>query len=89
MSTHELKTDPEAFDAVDRREKTFEIRFNDRDFQVEDALILRRTKHTGAAMKAGAPLEYTGGSVRVVVSHILRGPIYGLQNGWVILSFTS
>ena len=31
MQTHELKTDPEVFDAVAEGRKTFEIRYDDSD----------------------------------------------------------
>ena len=85
MKYHELKTDPAVFAAVAAGDKTHEIRFNDRDFQIGDVLHLRETVATGEAMRAGAPLEYTGRHALREVSHIQAG--YGLVDGWVILSF--
>lgn len=83
---HELKTDPQVFQALVEGKKTYELRKDDRGFAVGDTLTLRETKHTGAEMAAGAPLEYTGRFDRRIVTHILRGPIYGLMEGWAILS---
>lgn len=39
--THYLKTWPEFFQAVKKRKKKFEIRFNDRDYQKGEILILQ------------------------------------------------
>lgn len=86
MKIHELKTDPEVFQAVLDGAKTYEIRKNDRGFAVGDALLLRETTHTGEAIAAGAPLAYTGRQFAATVSHVLHGPIYGLVDGWSILS---
>ncbi len=83
---HTLKTDHAVFQDVIAGRKTFEIRKDDRGFQVGDTLDLLETVHTGAEMTAGAPLEYTGGQSWVTVKHILRGPVYGLADGWVIMS---
>lgn len=83
---HDLKTDSAVFRAVANGLKTYEIRRDDRDYKVGDVLHLRETAATGAEMAAGAPLEYTGNEVVKLVTHILRGPIYGLADGWVILS---
>ena len=83
---HELKTDPEVFAATEAGIKEFEIRFNDRRFQVGDYLKLRETRHSGIEMKRGKPLEYTGKELLVKVQYILEGPIYGLSDGWVIMS---
>lgn len=84
---HELKTDPDVFDAVADGRKPFEIRLNDRDFRVGDGLRLRRTRDTGWAMKnTGAPLVYTGEACERVVTYVLHGPQYGLADGWVIMS---
>lgn len=41
MEIHELKTWAEFFKAIQSGEKTFEIRNNDRNFQVGDMLLLR------------------------------------------------
>lgn len=84
---HELKTDPEVFQAVVDGRKTFEIRFNDRDFKVGDELVLLETIHTGEQMKKGKPLLYSGNELHKTVSYVLSG--YGLQDGWVILGITS
>lgn len=45
MTTHELKILPEYYRAVIERRKAFEIRRNDRNFQVGDELHLR--EHSG------------------------------------------
>lgn len=84
---HELKTDSEVFQAVVDGRKTFEIRFNDRDFKVGDELVLLETIHTGEQMKQGKPLLYSGNELHKTVSYVLSG--YGLQDGWVILGIIS
>jgi len=38
---HELKLHPKYFERVSRGEKTFEVRKNDRDYQVGDTVIMR------------------------------------------------
>jgi hypothetical protein len=83
--THELKTDPVVFDAVLSRRKTFEIRYNDRDYHPGDTLILRRTRYTGDEMMSGEPLIYVGNPLPVTVTYVMHGPAYGLAPGWVIM----
>lgn len=46
MVEHVLKTLPRYFDAIWRGERTFDIRRNDRAYQVGDVLIL--VQHTGS-----------------------------------------
>jgi hypothetical protein len=86
MKTHELKTDQEVYQAVVEGLKTYEIRKDDRGFNVGDFLLLKETEYTGEEMANGRPLEYTGRQHEVQVIYVLRGPIYGLKDGWVIMS---
>jgi len=84
---HELKMDAPVFHKVAIGEKTFELRKNDRNFQVGDVLWLRETIFTGEQMREeGEPLLYTGNSLYVNVIYILHGPCYGLEDGWCIMS---
>ena len=50
---HSLKTDPELFEAVLIGLKKYEIRLDDRGFEVGHELCLMETKYTGEEMKAG------------------------------------
>jgi hypothetical protein len=86
VKTHELKTDSFVFDSVVMGYKTYEIRKNDRDFTVGESVLLKETKYTGEEMKSGAPLVYTGREFKALITHLLQGPVYGLQEGWAILS---
>lgn len=88
MTAHELKTDPKPFSEVFDGRKTFDIRRDDRGFEVGDMLILRETILTGEEMKSGRELEYTGRISARTVTHIMRGPVYGLADGWVIMSIS-
>lgn len=80
---HVLKTDHVVFQDVLDGNKTFEIRFNDRGYQVGDLVILKETEFTGEQMKSGQPLVYTGREIQKRISYVLSG--YGLHEGWVIL----
>lgn len=83
-TAHDLKTDPETFDDLVDGLKTFEIRKFDRGFKVGHLLRLRRTRNTGAEMREGLPLIYTGQECIVLVKHILTG--YGLLPDWCVMS---
>lgn len=67
---HELKIRPEYFVKVMSGEKTFEIRKDDRDYEVGDYILLKEFENG----------EYTGNeSTYIEISYILRGcPEYGL-----------
>jgi Domain of unknown function (DUF3850) len=63
---HELKTPPEYFEAVMGRKKTFELRRNDRDFKVDDILILKEWKPDTFG-------KYTGRTITALVIYALYG----------------
>lgn len=75
---HSLKILPEYYDLHCNGSKTFEIRQNDRDFQVGDFLLLEEyfpeTK------------RYTGRSILKPVKYIFHGGQFGLEPGFVIIS---
>lgn len=63
MKTHKLKIWPEYYRAVVKGKKTFEIRRNDRNFKVNDLLILeewhpKKEAYTGRWMEAR--IKYVG-----------------------------
>lgn len=72
---HELKTLPEFFQAVKEGIKPFEVRKNDRKFEVGDSLYLR--EWTGE--------EYTGRKLIRIITYILENPLY-VKEGYVILA---
>lgn len=79
--THDLKTWPTAFEAVAAGLKPWELRKNDRNYQVGDRLRLRRW----------VPLveKYTGEEVERQVVWMLEGPAFGLPEGYVIMSLSA
>ena len=82
MKTHELKTWPAPFEAMWQEQKRFEVRRDDRGFEVRDSLWLREwDPATG---------EYTGRELRdVIVKFILRGADavgFGVQPGYCVMS---
>lgn len=78
MKIHKLKTWPGHFSALKRGIKQFEIRKNDRDFQVEDELLLEEFQ----------PCEklYTNRILHRKVTYIVRSEEMGLEPGYVIMS---
>lgn len=70
MATHELKVWPEFFGALERGEKLFELRKDDRDFEVGDWLKLREWKPADIAN--AQPAGYTGARVLRQIAYVLE-----------------
>ena len=79
--THELKLWPACFAAVQSGTKPFDVRENDRNFQVGDVLALREFDPDTE--------QYTGQNIIRWVSYVLQGGAFGVQPGWCVLGFSS
>ena len=77
-TVHELKTVPESFEPIEAGIKLFEIRLNDRDYQVNDILILKEWLPDQE--------EYTGRAVIAGVAFILTDSEWGLKPDYIAMS---
>lgn len=78
MAVHELKTWPEYFQQIRHGHKTFEVRWDDRGFEVGDTLLLREYNPDLG--------RYTNRSAARTVTGILRGGQFGIEPGFVVMS---
>lgn len=76
--THELKILDEYFMEVKKQHKNFELRKNDRNFNVGDDVILKEIDKNG---------NETGNIILRKILYVLKDcPEYGLKDGYCILS---
>lgn len=76
--THALKTWPVVMDALLTRAKSFDVRRDDRGYRVGDMLIQREwDPATG---------DYTGRSMRAMITYLLPGGQFGIEAGYVCMS---
>lgn len=74
---HELKTWPDAFDAMHDGRKLFEFRKHDRDYRVGDQILSRRFDPTTK--------DYTGECDRFEVTFMLVAGQYGVPDGFCVM----
>ena len=95
MTEHRIKAWPEYFAPLAAGEKTFELRYNDRDYQVGDRLFieewdLETETYTGNVEKRTVRYILTG--ARYPGEGLLPGqpatPEHAIEAGWVILGLT-
>ncbi len=78
MKKHEIKILPQYFQPVKAGVKTFELRKDDRDYQVGDLVKMREWDGK----------KYTGNRIIVDIRYILRDcPEYGLMDGYCIFGW--
>lgn len=76
MSVHDLKITQEYFLAKLQGIKPFEVRINDREYEIGDILVLHELNED---------MEYTGRTITQSVNYKFENPDY-LRQGYVILS---
>lgn len=79
-STHDLKCWPQPFDAIWDGRKRFEIRKNDRNFGVDDRLVLWEWDPISE--------KYTGRKIEAQVTYIVRGGEWGLPDDLCVMSIS-
>ena len=79
MNTHELKTLPQYFEQVWSGNKRFEVRKNDRDFQLGDCLVLKEYQQDG---------RYTKRLITCNISYVLKD-FEGIEKGYCVLGIRS
>lgn len=78
MSVHNLKTWPLHFRDITAGRKTFEVRKNDRGYQVGDLLVLQEYSPSCD--------RFTGSTCKRVVSYILPGGQFGIADNHVVMA---
>lgn len=76
---HRLKIWPSFFKEVKEERKPWELRRMDRDYRVDDALVLAEWDPETES--------FTGQTVIREISHVFTGGRFGLARGFCILSF--
>ena len=86
MREHILKTLPDYWAAVETREKTFEVRRDDRGFQKGDVLVLRRLKKNPSGVWYEDRSQDSYHDLRRKVVYVLTGGQLGIEPGYVVMA---
>ena len=79
MVTHKLKVWSEYMDDLISRKKSFEVRFNDRNFQLGDVLVLLEYDQKKN--------EYLDREFKVEVTYILDNSVFdAVKDGYVVMA---
>lgn len=74
---HYLKTWTQYFDRVLLRDKNFEVRRNNRDYQRGDVIVLQDFDPESQ--------QYSGREIVAEVSYVLLGGQFGIEKGFVVM----
>lgn len=84
MQVHKLKTWARYFEAVERGEKTFEVRKNDRAFQTGDVLELIKTDEDGYYINPPGT-RFGKTTLRRKITYLLQGGQFGIEPAFCVL----
>jgi hypothetical protein len=82
---HELKCWPTAFEDVTQGRKHYEVRWDDRGFEVGDSLILREWSPYSSSLAVRPFDGFTGREAWFEVVHKTEGGMWGLPEGLCVL----
>lgn len=92
MREHDVKCWPSFFRAIESGHKTFEVRYNDRDYAVGDVLVLRAwsPEHRCYSDRDGIVAMFGGADVepavvRRQITYVMPGGRFGLDPAWCVL----
>jgi uncharacterized protein DUF3850 len=82
---HVLKSWPVLYQAIARGEKTFEVRYNDRQYQKGDIVLLREYDPS-PDYEGDEQDRYTGSEMQFEIGFCLHGPEWGVDPAYVVFS---
>lgn len=85
---HELKIHPDYFNMIMSGIKNFEVRKDDRHFNVGDELLLKEFIPKGFFKVPQDEEYYTNRILHRRVDYILRGGQFGIEEGYVVMSIS-
>lgn len=83
---HTLKCWPDYFDAIQRGEKPFDVRRDDRGFQKGDTLLLQKFDPKRQRYVT-SPFDHIC-ELRRKVTYVLTGGQFGIEPGYVVLGLS-
>jgi len=86
MKIHHLKLHEDYCDDALSGRKPFEIRKNDRDYQVGDHVIFQAVKDDPECWRKKIEIDHAINGKEFEITYILNGNGWLLQKGWVIFA---
>ena len=81
---HELKCNKHYFEAIERGDKNFEVRRDDRGFQKGDILVLKKFDN-GRYEMDGYGISASPKQTKKCISYVMTGGQFGIEPGYVVL----